>query len=82
MSEVSYLICDPNGAGYEDCSANTTANNQGWLLIRGSTIRLKEQRTPSSSSADGYAGEIVADSNYIYVCTATNTWKRTSLSSW
>jgi hypothetical protein len=37
---------------------------------------------PSSSSATGTAGEIRTDSNYIYVCTATNTWKRVALSTW
>lgn len=82
MSEVSYLIIDQNAAGYEDCSANTSANNQGWLLVRGSTIRVKEQRTPISASSDGYKGEIVHDSNYVYVCIADNTWKRAALSSW
>jgi hypothetical protein len=37
--------------------------------------------TPSSSSAPCTAGQIGADTNYIYVCVATNMWKRTSLSS-
>jgi hypothetical protein len=82
MSVVSYLIVDPVDASYEDGSANTTANNAGWILVRGSTIRIKDQRTPSSASADGYAGEICYDANYIYVCTAANTWKRIALSSW
>jgi hypothetical protein len=37
---------------------------------------------PSSSSDTGTAGQIKYDSNYIYVCTATNTWKRVALSTW
>ncbi|MGB9198623.1 MAG: hypothetical protein WCB53_17000 [Terriglobales bacterium] len=38
--------------------------------------------TPSSSSAPCTAGQIGADQNYVYVCIATNTWKRSKLSSW
>jgi hypothetical protein len=82
MSTVSYLICDPINGSYEDCSANTTANNLGWLLVKGSTIRISDTRTPSSSSADGYRGEMCYDSDYVYVCVATNTWKRATLSTW
>jgi hypothetical protein len=37
---------------------------------------------PSSSTDNGTAGDISWDSNYIYVCVATNTWKRSSLSTW
>ncbi|MFZ0478892.1 MAG: hypothetical protein WAL71_07060 [Terriglobales bacterium] len=38
--------------------------------------------TPASSSAPCTAGQIGADANYVYVCVATNTWKRSALSSW
>ena len=37
--------------------------------------------TPSSSSATGVAGTIEWDANFIYVCTATNTWKRVALTT-
>ena len=36
---------------------------------------------PSSSTASGTLGEIKIDGNYIYVCTATNTWVRSILAS-
>lgn len=53
----------------------------------GSEVLLPEKvvltpKTPSSSSATGMAGQIAVDGNYVYVCTATNTWKRAGLSSW
>ena len=38
--------------------------------------------TPSSASDTGTAGQINYDTNYIYVCTATNTWKRATISAW
>ena len=38
--------------------------------------------TPASAAATGTAGQIRWDANYIYVCTATNTWKRVAISTW
>ena len=38
--------------------------------------------TPASASAAGTAGQIVWDASYIYVCTATNTWKRVAIATW
>ncbi|WGH74584.1 hypothetical protein P8625_10835 [Tenacibaculum tangerinum] len=37
---------------------------------------------PSSSSDTGTEGEIRYTADYIYVCVAANTWKRTALSTW
>jgi hypothetical protein len=37
--------------------------------------------TPASSSAPCAAGQIGADAKYIYVCVATNQWKRSALSA-
>jgi len=39
--------------------------------------------TPPSSSSDvGIPGQTAYDDNYLYVCTASNTWKRTVLEDW
>ncbi len=45
-------------------------------------LRIENPKTPASATATGKVGEISWDSNYIYVCVATNTWKRTALSTW
>ena len=37
---------------------------------------------PSTASSNGTAGTIAYDSNYIYICIATNTWKRVAIGSW
>ena len=37
---------------------------------------------PASASASGTTGTIAWDSSYVYVCTATNTWKRAALATW
>ena len=36
---------------------------------------------PASKTASGTAGQIAKDDNYLYVCTATNTWKRSILAT-
>lgn len=38
--------------------------------------------TPSSASATGTTGDIAWDGDYIYICVATNTWKRVAISTW
>jgi hypothetical protein len=37
---------------------------------------------PASATAAGTAGDIRYDSDYIYICTATNTWKRAAIATW
>jgi len=38
--------------------------------------------TPASAAATGTTGMVVADGDYIYVCTATDTWKRVAIATW
>lgn len=37
---------------------------------------------PASATATGTAGDIRYDADYIYICTATNTWKRAAIATW
>jgi hypothetical protein len=37
---------------------------------------------PLSASATGVAGSLAMDSDYLYVCVATDTWKRATLATW
>ena len=39
-------------------------------------------KTPASASATGTTGTITWDASYIYICTATDTWKRVAISTW
>lgn len=38
--------------------------------------------TPASATATGTEGDIVWDADYIYVCVATDTWKRVAIATW
>lgn len=37
---------------------------------------------PASATGTGTQGEIRIDANHIYICTATNTWKRAAIVTW
>lgn len=36
---------------------------------------------PATSTSTGTVGQLAEDGTYLYVCTATNTWMRTALST-
>jgi len=71
-----------SGAGNVGVGTAPTISDGTGIHVNGKIIRLATSKTPASASATGNAGEICWDSNYIYVCTATNTWKRAALSTW
>ncbi len=50
--------------------------------IHGKSISIENAHTPSSHTESCTAGQIVWDANYIYVCIATNSWKRSALTTW
>jgi hypothetical protein len=52
------------------------------LDINDNTIRVRTPGTPSSASDFGAQGEIRWDADYIYVCVATDTWKRVGIATW
>lgn len=45
-------------------------------------IRIRTDATPASSSSGCPKGAIAWDTNYVYVCVATDTWKRSALGTW
>ena len=52
------------------------------LDINSNIMRLRTSKTPASGNDIGNTGDMCWDSNYIYVCTSTNNWKRSSLTGW
>lgn len=46
-----------------------------------STAFLSFVAPPATSTSAGTAGQIAYDANYFYICTATNTWARTTLAT-
>lgn len=80
----------------KEVGANFTASTDMYLVVydNGDSIRyyftpyttasalLLTNSTPSSASDTGITGQIVYDTNYIYICTATDTWKRAAIATW
>jgi hypothetical protein len=52
------------------------------LDVNDNTIRVRTARTIATATSTGNAGDIAWDSSYVYVCVATNTWKRAALTTW
>ena len=56
-------------------------NVAGAVEIAGN-LSIDNEYVPTTTGSDGTAGQIVWDSSYIYVCVATNSWKRANLAAW
>lgn len=44
-------------------------------------VAVTANTVPTTSSSLGTVGQIAVDTTYLYVCVATNTWKRITLNS-
>jgi len=51
------------------------------LSLTGDTL-ITATKTPSAANAAGVAGHWAWDADYVYICTATNTWKRVAIATW
>lgn len=67
-----------SGAGAEAIHIDSAQN----VSLTGDILRIETQKTPASASATGTKGDIAHDTGFIYVCTATDTWKRVAIASW
>lgn len=51
--------------------------------VQGDKFKLSALNTaPANASDTGTTGEIRIDANHIYICVATNTWKRVAIATW
>jgi hypothetical protein len=50
--------------------------------LSNASITLANVAAPATAANSGTIGTVVFDSDYVYVCVATNTWKRANLNSW
>lgn len=84
---------DMGGGNITDCDqinvdqlvleGQLTATSSVVLIGDGGVGKLVvKTAAPASASATGTQGTITADADYIYVCTATDTWKRVAIATW
>jgi hypothetical protein len=78
----AFIKINQNFSNISDTGVNTgNISCQGTIEILGNLI-LQEPSVPATSNAVGAVGQIAWDNSYVYVCVATNTWKRASLATW
>ena len=57
-------------------------NSSGHIKLFGDVLNIATQKTIAAATDAGVKGDICHDNDYIYVCIATNTWKRVAISTW
>lgn len=68
---------------YYNGTKSAVVRDDGFELAAGKKYSLNQLNTaPSSATDTGRLGEIRYTADYIYVCVATNQWKRVALSTW
>lgn len=60
----------------------TGASPTAALDINSDLLRIRTAKTPASATAAGNAGDFCWDASYLYICTATNTWRRVAHATW
>jgi len=74
---ADYITYDGTEIGIPNANLRLTEDLYARKLFNtGDTMRIVTARTVASSGATGFTGEICWDSNYLYVCVGTNTWRR------
>jgi hypothetical protein len=53
----------------------------GNLIVFGNTF-INNSYVPALANSTGIAGQIVWNANHLYICIATDTWKRANISTW
>tara|TARA_R110000796_G_scaffold58391_5_gene134766 strand:- start:62 stop:2710 length:2649 start_codon:yes stop_codon:yes gene_type:complete len=81
ISGSAGLTMGTTGVFGSDVGIRTTTPTEA-LDINSDAIRIRTAQTPASAAATGTAGMVCWDSNYIYVCIATDTWKRVAIGTW
>jgi hypothetical protein len=71
-----------NVAGKVVDVSNGTVAVTGVLTLSGDTMRIATAKTPATAAEACTTGTVAWDTGFIYVCTATDTWKRVAIATW
>lgn len=66
------------GFTFDKSTNNVTVAN----TLSVANFRFTASNPPLTALSPGVTGTVAWDSNYIYVCVATNTWKRVQIATW
>jgi len=74
---------DAGGYNFTALSISRSSGNATFYnLVNAPQLRISTSNPPASATATGASGMIRWDADYIYVCTATDTWKRVAIATW
>ena len=77
------LITLSDASGTGNPTKTATCGNIANLATSITLTSLTVTATAPASAVDtGTTGMIATDTNYIYICTATDTWKRAAITTW
>jgi hypothetical protein len=68
------------GVNADDVGISGGLDVTGSAVFDGNVLLLGA--VPANASSTGISGTVARDANFIYVCTATNTWKRVAIATW
>lgn len=73
---LSYLDTDNTLAANSDAKVSSQKAVKAFIATQVASAGLNWVTAPASSGASGTAGQIAYDNDYLYICVATNTWKK------
>lgn len=76
--DLAILLMTAGAAPTQVANFTSTGN----LTLTGREVTIPTERTITNANDPGVKGTICWDSSYVYVCTATDTWKRVAISTW
>lgn len=80
-AQYSSILVDQGTNYLSALPSDDPTGSSGFIISNATTLRITENRTPSSSSAAGYAGELCSDDNYLYRYTSAGSWTRIAWNS-
>lgn len=78
-TSFSTVTCFAGGLPSGDTNVTFRWTDERLLMVKQFTLA---SHPPASATSTGVAGTFTYDSNYLYICVATNTWRRVAVSSW
>lgn len=76
-TSAPFVVSKASSGGYSPSSNLFSINSTGSFQVN-----FLDVLAPASATANGIEGEVRITRSHIYVCTGTNTWVRSALSTW
>ena len=73
---LSYLDTDNTLAANSDAKVSSQKAVKAYIASQVGSAGLNWVTAPASAAASGTAGQIAYDNDYLYICVASNTWKK------